>query len=353
MSTAETHARLRRLAGAWKLWAGLAGLVVIMGWAAGCHQTRLPPGQVDAPLGRPLPEHARLLTLSNVWIHPLVQVVGTVASERTVHMSARLPAYIREIPVTAGQPVRQGDLLVTLDDRDVREQVKAAEARLGRAETEFARVARLLETGAATQRDYDVAEAALSATRAEVEQARVGLSDTRIVAPIDGIVIERRAEAGDLAAPGQVLMALYDPTVMRLEAHVPMHLLTHFAVGAEHAVELEYPAVRLRGSVTEQHGIIDPTSRTRTIKLALRRQTGDEGEPSPLVPGAFGRMRVAERPHEGIRIPVDAIHRVGQLETVEVVENDRRVRRLITTGVEAAEGIEVLTGLRAGETILL
>lgn len=337
---------LQRLVGAWKLWVGLLGLIMIMVWAGDGFRARVAPGHLDNGRGRPVPAGAALLTVSNQMIAPVVQVAGTVNSERTIHLSARLTAYVRDVAVASGERVTAGDLLVTLDDRDLNEKRIAAEARLARAEAEFARIERLTASEAATPRDFDLAETTRIAARAELEQIQVMLSDTRIRAPIDGIITDRRIEPGDLAAAGQVLLAIYDPGRMWLEVPVPIRLLRHFPVGAEWPVTLDFPPLQLTGRVSERVGTIDPVTRTRLVKFQI---SADDAE---LLPGAFGRVWLTDDPYPGIRIPAAAIRWIGQLVLVDGVEDDRVVRRLITTGREDEAGVEVLSGLRAGDRVL-
>jgi RND family efflux transporter MFP subunit len=273
-------------------------------------------------------------------------VIGTTASEKTVRLSARISAYVNEVFVSAGSKVKAGETLLSLDDREIREQMAAADAGLRQADSEFRRVQRLLESKAATEQQFTAAESAFRSAQAQMERLKVMQTYATIASPIDGVVIEREVEAGDLANPGQPLLTLYDPARMRLEAPVPVRLVEKLTLGKEVQVTLDHPARAVRGEITEIVSEIDPMSRTRKVKVRLAGETGD------ILPGSFGRLWVEEEPRPTILTPAGAVYRVGQLEFVQVVEGGRALRRLVRTGPSQGSRVEILAGLQPGEKIL-
>jgi len=330
----------------WKLWAGITGLLFIVLWTGGACTSKVAPGKVDYVPGRPLSDGAVILVTSNEQVTVRIDVVGTVASEEKVHLSARIPAYVKEVFASAGDAVKAGELLVTLDDREINEQFAAADAALKQAETEFNRTRRLLETKAATEQAFDAAESAFRSARANVDRIKVMLSYTRISCPIDGVVADRRVEAGDLASPGQLLLSVYDPESMRLEVPVPVRLLARLPKGRQVDVILDRVPEVVRGQVVEIVGEVDPMSRTQKVKIHL------EGVGGTALPGTFGRVWVEEEEHSAVLLPVGSVYRVGQLEYVQVVEEDRVMRRLVRTGQSHAGRTEILSGLAAGQKVL-
>jgi len=276
-----------------------------------------------------------------------VDVVGTTASEEKINLSARIPAYVSDVFASAGDRVTKGQELVTLDDRDIRQQLAAAEAQLNQARTEYDRAKSLFEKEATTQQALTAAESMFHAAQAQVEQVKVMLTYAQVTSPIDGIVTERRIEAGDLANPGMLLLAVYDPSRMRLEAPVPVRLLDRLAVGQSVEVTLDRPAKVFPGTVSEIVSEVDPASRTQLVKIHLDGADGD------VLPGTFGRLWVDAGPREVIAIPSSAIIRVGQLEFVQAVRDGRVVRRLVKTGPARDTSVEILSGLSAGDVILV
>lgn len=327
--------------------AGLVGLAVVIAWSGGCFETKQAPGKVEAPHGAPLPEGAKLLTVAPEPAPVRLDVVGTVQSAEKIHISARLSAYVKEVRVAAGSQVRKGDVLVLLDDREVQEQLKAAQVQQAQAETEFNRARKLMETGATTEQALTAARAAFDAAQAQVRQTQVMLTYTTLAAPIDGVVTDRRVEAGDLANPGQVLLSVYDPANLRVEAPAPLRLLDKLPLGAEVTVELDRPARTCRGRVAQIVAEADPRSRTQLVKVQL------EGLDTPALPGTFARVWVEAAVKPLLLVPAAAVRRVGQLEFVQVEREGRAVRRLVRTGQAYGERVEVLAGLADGERVVL
>lgn len=330
----------------WKVLLGIVALVAMIVWTSGALNERVAPDALPREAGFPVAPDAEQFTVQVESIARRLEVAGTVTSEEMIHLSARINAHVQAVHAGAGQVVKKDELLIELDDREWKEQLAAAEAQAHQANSEYARTKQLFESAASTQQALIAAEAAKQTARAQVDRAKIMLSFTEIRSPIDGVITHRRIEPGDLAAPGQVLLAVYNPTAMRLDAPVPVRLVKHLALGDEVDVELERPATVLTGTVTEIVSEIDPTSRTQRVKVRL------DGAQGPILPGTFGRIRIAGTPTDGVCVPKSAVYQVGQLEMVQVVQDARVLRRLVKTGSVANGRVEILSGLSAGETIL-
>jgi multidrug efflux pump subunit AcrA (membrane-fusion protein) len=320
-------------------------------------------------------------------IETVEEVVGTVSSRKMVVIAAQLTSRIVELRAELGDSVHAGDRLVVLDDREFAarlaqaregataaqaavarfEQVQAqAAARLERERARFERTKKLLADGSATpaeletsQSDYTQADASVSEAKASIasaaallEQARsavteaeIALEHTHVTSPIDGVVAERVAEPGELAWPGRSLMTVLDPNALRFEARVREGLIARVALGSE--LDVDVPAANqvVRGRVAEITPAADPRSRTFAVRVAFEARQG-------VLPGMFGRLRIAGVKREIVSVPATAVARVGQIETVIVHEGERWTRRMVTTGAKLGDGsIEVLSGLAGGEVL--
>lgn len=337
---------LHALKRSWKPLLGVAALMGLMVHSSGACHRKVASASLPALPGRALRADEALVTATRTSVMERVGLVGTAASDRSVNLSARLAAYVQEVHATAGDRVKEGDLLVALDDREIREQLVAAEAHLKQAESEFKRTRQLVEANASTEQALTAAESGFQSARAQVDRVRVMLSYARVTAPLRGVVTERRVEVGDLASPGQVLLSVYDPARMRLEVPVPVRLLGRFAPGRALDIALDYPARIVPARVEEIVSEIDADSRTRKVKLLLTEQADD------ILPGAFGRIWVEDEAREMVTLPARAVQRSGQLEMVEVAQGERAVRRLVRTRPLDAERVEVLSGLADGERVV-
>ena len=329
-----------------KLILGLAGLAAVVAWSGGFLARKVKPAALDNPPGVAVPAGAATVAVQAETAPVRVEVVGTTASEEKINLSARIPAYVGEIFASAGDRVKKGQKLIALDDRDIRQQLAGAEAQLNQAQTEYERAKQLFEKEATTQQALVAAESMYAGARAQVEQVKVMLTYAQVESPIDGIVTDRRVETGDLANPGMLLLAVYDPLRMRLEAPVPVRLIDRLALGQEVEVSLERPARTVKGHVAEIVSEVDSSSRTQLVKVHLDDVAGD------VLPGTFGRLWVAAEAREAFFVPASAVRQIGQLAFVQVVRDGRAVRRLVKTGPARGDRVEILSGLRAGETVL-
>jgi RND family efflux transporter MFP subunit len=317
-----------RTAARWTGFVALIGGVVL--YAAGAFEgARVRPGRLGEPPGLPAPAATTIAARGMV---PVVEeAVGTVRSRRRVVVSAQVTARIVQIAAQVGDAVRAGTLLVVLDDSDFA-------ARFAQARAQYERVRGFLARHAATTEQMEAAEAAYLEAKAAVEH-------TRIAAPIDGIVAERRAEPGDLAAPGLPLLVVLDPTALRLEALVREGMIGRITPGTRLPIELPAAGATVEGTVAEILPSADPQTRTFEVRVNFDPVRG-------VYPGMFGRLRLPAGEREVVHVPAAAVERVGQLETVVVEHDGRWMRRLVTTGAALDGGrVEVLSGLAGGETV--
>ena len=294
-------------------------------------------------------------------IHLFSEAVGTVRSRRSIRISPRLMGTLLEINVAQGDTVKKGDVLARIDDREInarvevaRAAVSQAEARMGQAAAAHRRYSELFEKNATTKEqleavtgDYEMAKAGVEGARAAVREAEVFLGYTTIASPQDGVVAEKLAEPGDLALPGKPILVLQDPADLRLEADVREYLISHLEVGAAVSVVFGEPLSRTFPSkVVERAPEADPATRTFLVKADLPADSGARA-------GNFGRLRFATGEQQSmILIPASAVRRIGQLETVKVIEDDRILTRHVRTGATIEGQVEVLSGLSVGERLV-
>lgn len=236
---------------------GLALLLLVIAWMLGVFHEKIPPGESDPSQAkqRLTPEEIKKYTdvVREVSKEEIVEVVGTLKASSRTKISARVLAPIEKINVRAGQMVRAGEALVELDDRALKTQFSqaqaamvAAEATLRQAENDYRRDRQLLQRKAISRAQMDqstakveVGRANLDAEKEAVEEAKVMLSYAKITAPKSGVIVDRLAEPGDTARPGEPLLVLYDPTSLRLDVPVMENLAIKIKVGENYTVHID------------------------------------------------------------------------------------------------------------------
>ncbi|MCB2191690.1 MAG: efflux RND transporter periplasmic adaptor subunit [Deltaproteobacteria bacterium] len=288
------------------------------------------------------------------------QAVGTLRPVSEIKVESRVPGRILSLKVEPGQMVNDGQELVVLDGREY--QARLEQARQGLAETravvqrarsEHRRIKQLLEGQAATQRQMEQATEALERALAQeaqaqrqVEQAKVALGYTRVSAPVSGRVLKRLAEPGDLALPGRPLLIMEAGRGLRLEALVPERLVGRVSPGQELTVDLPAQGRQLTAKVEQIVPSADPATRTFLVKANLPRAP-------ELFAGMYGRLLIPVGKRPAILIPARAIRKVGQLEMVTLKQDGVWQRAMVTTGRRQGDSVEVLSGLKGGEELLI
>jgi len=325
------------------------------------------------------------------------------AGEVLVRVDARdLAAQVSQAragTVTASAATRQAQAALHTADAAVAEaqaRIRGLEAeqvearsRLALAETEARRHQYLFEEGAIakqraeqTQTELEVArarvqglEAARRQAQASLSRAQANLGETRaavdsslaavgqaqageavaeshlpygeVRAPFAGVVTRKLTWQGEMTVPGGPLLEVQDVRAVRLEASVPEEQLRHLQMGQSLQVHLDALDRHVQGRIEQIVPSADTASRTFTVKLALQNPDGR------VLPGMYGRVLVPQGNRSFLAVPPDALVRRGQLEGVFVLDDqDVAHLRLVKTGATTPSGVEVLTGLKAGERVV-
>ncbi|MEZ6063675.1 MAG: efflux RND transporter periplasmic adaptor subunit [Planctomycetaceae bacterium] len=340
---------------------GLAVLVGIIAWMSGAFVDKVAPGEQEVAVRRRAPDQP-VAAVGEVLKEYVEEALGTLrAADRTV-ISPKVLARIRDISVQADEEVEAGQVLVELEEGELRarlnqatEAVQAATASATEAQSAFDRIKTLYEKDATSKAVYDeafarfkVAEADLRRSEQSVAEATAMLSYTVIAAPKAGRVVDRLAEPGDMATPGQPLLTMYDPNTLRLEVPVMEHLALKLKIGDKVTVGIDALNRELAGTVAQRVPQAEASSRSFLVKVDVP-QSGE------LFEGMFGRLLIPAGERRHLCLPTTAIQSIGQLDFVDVVRSDDTLeRRFIKTGREGLPGkIEVLSGLEAGENVIV
>ncbi len=291
-------------------------------------------------------------------------ISGALIPEREATVRAQLSGSVVRTYAEQGQAVRAGAVLARLDQAALQEPYLSARAGLASAsnsndiaQRELARSQKLLAAGAISERDIDVsrrnaiaARAALEDARARLATAQKQLGNATVTSPISGVVSERQASVGDVVQPGGALFSVVDPTSMRLEASVPADQLALVRVGVPVSFTINgYPDRQFLGRVTRINPTADPATRQVRIYVSIPNSG------RTLVGGLFANGRIAATAHNGIAAPVSAVDMRGTVPTVVRIKNGKADRVQVQIGIrdEGSERIEILTGVQAGDTLLL
>ncbi len=331
---------MNTLHGIWRPAASLGLVLALMSGMTAC------TSQDESSHARtPVRMTAETRTLVPVELPSLYHTSGVVSSDHRVAVSSRLSGYIRAITVREGDSVRRGQLLVRVDPVDARQAYKQAKADLINAETDLKRYQGLLAEHAVSQQQFDRIRLRYTLARSRLAQAENQLRYAEVHAPVDGIVVEKRASRGDLASPAQPLLILEDPSSLLVETHVSEQFITAIHEGDRVRISLPGIGREMDARVRQIVRAADALSHQFLIKLSIAPDNG-------AYPGMFAEVHFAVGSRQAIVVPETALVRRSGLAGIYVLDKRRVAHyRQVRLGPHLAEGVEVLAGLKADDVI--
>jgi membrane fusion protein, multidrug efflux system len=308
------------------------------------------------------PENITVASNGSIMTGPLIS--GTLEPDREAVLRAEVAGSVLQTYADQGQAVSAGSVLARLDASGIQDAYLSARAGLVAARNaadvatkDLARNEKLLTAGAIAERDIDqsrrtaiAAQAALEDAKSRLATAEKAYRSTTVNAPFNGIVSERPVSAGDIVQPGGALFTVVDPSSMRLEASVPAEQLASIRIGVPVSFTVSgYPGRQFVGRITRINPTADPTTRQVRIYVSI------PNEGRSLVGGLFANGRMSTATKMGLVVPQSAVDVRGTSPSVMRVKQGKVEQVQVQIGLtdKASETIEVLSGLQAGDTLLL
>ncbi len=379
----------------------LGGALILVGgtWAI-FHATHVPQPEETASA----PAIAvQTLTVQTQSIANRLELSGTIQPLEQAVLSTRVTGRITQLGLEAGDRFQKGDVLARIDVLDMAAQTNQAQSGVTQAQAELARsqatlsqlqsqrleaqatlklaqvnqrrMTQLQAEGAVSQAQLDEADTRLDEANARVAQVTAGIQQAQaaidqaqaavsqaksgvvaasasesygnVTAPFTGVVVQKLAYEGEIAAPGTALLKIENPDRLQLEIAVPEENLKLMRVGQAVPVHVDAINQTFNAVIQQIVPAADPTSRSFLVKIPLRH--------SDLISGMFGRITLAQGKQDGIKIPESTLIQRGQLQGVYVLENMTHpiaVLRWIKTGKTDNGQVEVVSGLTAGDRII-
>ena len=294
---------------------------------------------------------------------------GVIQAVKQSTVAAQASGRIATFTVKAGDRVRVGQLLATIDDREAvagvqrsQAQINQADAELRNAQSNLERTRDLQTKGFISKAALDTAEAqhkGASAVRdqavAMARQSSISQGFTRVTAPFDGWVLQTNAEAGELAVPGKPLLTVYAPQPLRAVVQVPASRSQSVRTAAQTLVDIEDGPAGLQQIAPLTRSAVpsaDPVSQTTEWRLELPAR-----DTAALVPGQQVKVRFLQAQTGAVSklvVPEAAVLRRGELTAVYIASATGFTLRAVRVGSKTgSDGLEVLAGLAAGEVVAM
>jgi RND family efflux transporter MFP subunit len=345
-------------------------LILVLLWIAGFFSSKIKTEEV-----KPRVQKVTGLKFAPVEKREVVEntYTGEVIPEDKAEIATKLSGRITAVKVKEGDCVKTGALLIAIEGTEVSSQVEALSHQERQSEANylslkatfeanrrtFERYEKLLKEGAVTPQEFDEVKARYESSKEALEAARAGISAIKsqkravssqlqylnLRAPFSGCVIEKKVNPGDLAIPGEPLLVLEKPPY-QIRAEIPARFFHEISPGKGLFASVEGLSERIKGEVIEKSSGLNPQTQTFTIKLKLKSIQG-------LKSGLIAKVFIPEK-RTSLYIPEKAILRRYDLTGVFVLKPDKTLElRYVKTGVKGDGEIEILSGLKEGESIVV
>lgn len=275
---------------------------------------------------------------------------GTVEEASETALSFPVAGTIQEMRVRLGDRVTKGQLIATIDPSTMRNSHAVAKAALEQAEDAFRRMKELHDKGSLSEIKWVEIQSKLEQARSLEEIARKNLEDCRLYAPYDGVISEKMGESGLNVMPGVPVARLVSVNQLKVKVSVPETEISNIALSWEATIQV--PALNdqcFKGTVIEKGIVANPLSRSYDVKIRI------DNPDKSLMPGMVVKV--------GLRSPEEKRSFVLPAYIVQLDENNRTFvwvnnggkaqRRFVTCGDYTAHGVTVVSGLDAGDEVIV
>jgi membrane fusion protein (multidrug efflux system) len=317
--------------------------------------------------------------LAKVYKTPLadqITVVGNLIGDATVAVVPRTAGRLQELSVRLGDRVTRGQRLAKIEDFEIVEQVKQAEAAqevsqatirqreadLQLAETNVERSRSLFERQLlpkqtlddnearyqAALAQLDLARAQTTQSKARLDELRINLANTVISSPVNGFVAKRNVDPGAFVSQNTPVADVVDITRVRLVANVVEKDLKELESGNSAQVEVDaFPGETFMGRIARVSPVLDPATRTAPIEIEIPNST------FRLKPGMYARVGITtQTKKEALVLPASAVVDLGGRRGVFQLQNENAVFRTVQVGSEQGAIVEILAGLKEGDEVI-
>lgn len=286
--------------------------------------------------------------------NPVIEAIGTVRASRGVDLTVEATGIVTDINFRANQTVKRGDMLVQLDDSIQQADLSAAQAQANLDKQSLDRAMELRDRQVGSNVALQAAEAAATASGAQVERLQAALRQKQLRAPFDGTIGIPRINEGQYLSPGVAVSTLQDLSKMYADFTVPEQLLGQLMIGQKVRLSVEGSEGEFDGEIAGIDPKVDPASRLVSIRAEV------DNSDNRLTPGQFARVNVVQPVENGIiSLPQTAVvtslygDYVYVVSKVEGDEEKLEARQVfIQVGRRTGGLVEIREGVKEGDVVV-
>lgn len=283
-----------------------------------------------------------------------MELQGTVKTEQNITLNAEYGGVLQKIHVSKGQNVQRGQLLASIEDGGISQQLAQLKIQAELAKTTFERQERLWQNKIGSEMQYLQAKSTYESQKSAVEQMQRQVAKASIYAPFSGVIDDVITDVGSVVAPGTPILRLVNLSNMYLEAEIPEQYISSVKKGTQAKVDISVLNNQLDTKVSQVSNFINPANRSFKVEIQLPNQKQE------IKPNMTVRLQVKDYQNDSaILLPLDVISENAEGEQFLFIakkganENQLVAERVvITTGKTQGGFTEILSGVSKGDNII-
>ena len=305
-----------------------------------------------SPVGGPPQGAQQMLTVQTLVANPQplssnIEVPGTILPNESTEVHPEVSGRLVALNIKDGARVSQGALLARLYDGDLQAQLRKLEVQLQIAEQTEKRQAELLKIQGVSQQEYDIALLQVLSLKADMDIIKESINKTEIRAPFSGKLGLKNVSPGAYVTPATVLTTISQVDALKIQFNIPERYGSMLGAGMPISFTVDGSGKSFTANVIASEISIDENTRSLAIRAKVAQRD------PVLIPGGFAKVKIVfGKQQEALMVPSNSIIPVGRKKQLYVYESGKAMVREVTTGVRDSTNIQILTGIKTGDTVI-
>lgn len=298
------------------------------------------------------PTRVKTQVVSSEFLNEAQTYVGIVEEREATAVSFTGMGVVRRVLVNEGQAVGRGQLLAVMDDTQARNMLSGAEAQMAQANDAFERYKMLHDAGSLPEVQWVEIQSKVAQAKSQLEVAKKNLRDCRLVAPVGGIIGQKRVGAGETAMPSQAVVTILDVSTVKVKVSVPEGEIAAIQANTPTTISVEAIGETMPGGRIEKGVVADALTHTYDVRINV----ANGGR--RLLPGMVASVRFrqgeASQSVAKMSLPMTAVQKAadGSLFVWTVAHDSTAHRTKVTIGSASGNYIAITDGLDMGQRVV-
>ena len=272
---------------------------------------------------------------------------GTIVANEDVELKPEIAGKIISLPLKEGTEVTQGQLLVKINDADFQAQLKKSQVQYDLADKQLKRQQELLKINGVSQQDFDIAQNSVNSIKADIDYIQSQIAKTEIKAPFNGIIGLKKISEGSYITAGTTIASVFEIDPVKIDFSVSERYSPYIKKGVKVLFHIDGIKDSIVGAVYAVEPKIDMNTRTIQVRAICPNKNG------AIFPGAFAHIEVLLKDIEdAVMIPTEAVVPEIRDKIVYVIKNGKAQSVVIETGVRTTSKVQIITGLKSGDSVV-